>query len=210
MNTGNPKIAALPTIRRFPLYLRVLKELRDQGEERVSGTILALRLQCEPIQVRKDLAIAGTEGRPRIGFGVADTIAAIENFLGWNNMQDAFLIGAGSLGSAILGYRGFDQHNLKIVAAFDNDPEKAGRKIHGKEVFTLDKLPDLASRLHVHIGIITVPALNAQEVAEFLTDNGIRGIWNFSPAKLTVPPHVIVQYEDLSSGLAVLCRRLNA
>jgi len=210
MNITTPKVAALPTIRRLPHYLRILKELRNNGEQLVSGTFLAQRMQCEPIQVRKDLAATGTIGRPRIGFDIVSAINSIELFLGWDNTHDAFLIGAGSLGSAILGYDGFAQHNLNIVAAFDTDSKKVGNRIHGKEVFALDKISDLASRLHVHIGILTVPALAAQTVTDYLINCNIKGIWNFSPIKLTVPSDVIVQYEDLSSGLAVLCRRINA
>lgn len=207
MNT-TPKIAALPTIRRLPLYLRLLKELMEKGDLLVSGTFLAQRMQCEPIQVRKDLAVTGLEGRPRLGFNIQKAIESIENFLGWNNSQDAFLVGVGSLGSALLGYSAFEQHNLKIVAAFDNNCQKIGTSIHEREIFSIDRLKDLASRLHVQIGILTVPAASAQLVADYMVSCNIKGIWNFSPIKLHVPPEVVVQYEDLSSGLAVLCRKL--
>jgi redox-sensing transcriptional repressor len=208
MNNLSPKIAALPTIRRLPLYLRTLKELKECGDQLVSGTFLADRMQCEPIQVRKDLAVTGSEGRPRLGFNIEKTIEAIETFLGWNNAQDAFLVGVGSLGSALLGYRAFEQHNLKIVAAFDSNPNKIGTSIHEREIFPIDRLKDLALRLHVHIGILTVPAESAQIVADYMVSCNIKGIWNFSPVKLNVSPEVVVQYEDLSSGLAVLSRRL--
>jgi redox-sensing transcriptional repressor len=208
MNKSTPKVAALPTIRRLPLYLRLLKELEACGDVLISGTFLAEKLQCEPIQVRKDLAVTGSEGRPRLGFNIHNTIEAIENFLGWNNSQDAFLVGVGSLGSALLGYGAFEQHNLKIVAAFDSNQKKIGTTIHRREIFSIDRLRDLALRLHVHIGIITVPASAAQSVADYMVICNITGIWNFSPVKLQVPPNIVVQYEDLSSGLAVLSRRL--
>ncbi|HEX2959870.1 MAG TPA: redox-sensing transcriptional repressor Rex [Chitinispirillaceae bacterium] len=202
------KISALPSIRRLPHYLRVLKELKKNGETMVSGTYLSEQLHCEPIQVRKDIALTGTEGRPRLGFDIQSTVDAIEEFLGWNNPRDAFLIGVGSLGAALLGYKAFEQHNLNIIAAFDNSLEKVGSIVHGKEVFDLKRLPDLVNRLHVQIGILTVPAYAAQAVATFLAECGISGIWNFTPVKLILPSEIIVQNEDLSSGLAVLCRHL--
>ncbi len=210
MNQSNPKIAALPTIRRLPVYLRILKELKSNGDVLVSGTYLSERMGCEAIQVRKDLAVTGTEGRPRLGFDIAKTIQAIEDFLGWNNIHDAFLIGIGSLGSALLGYKTFKQHNLNIVAAFDCDPQKIGTIIHEKKILDITKIKTLASRMHIHIGIMTVPESAAQATADYLINAGIKGIWNFTPVKLEVPKDVIVQNEDLSSGLAILCRRLQA
>jgi len=186
----------------------LLNELQKEGAGIVSGTLLAEKMHCEPIQVRKDLSITGIEGRPRIGFVIADTIQAIEDFLGWNNPRDAFLIGVGSLGSALLGYKAFEQNHLRIVAAFDNNKKKCGKTIHGKEVLHISKLEDLAQRMHVHIAILTVPQAAAQEIVSYLVKCNIDGIWNFTPGKLVVPPDIIVQNEDLSSGLAVLCKRL--
>jgi redox-sensing transcriptional repressor len=202
------KVTSLPTIRRLPLYLHLLKELLNEGASVVSGTLLAEKMHCEPIQVRKDLSLTGVEGRPRIGFVIVDTIQAIEDYLGWNNPRDAFLIGVGSLGSALLGYKAFEQNHLRIVAAFDNDKKKCGKTIHGKEVLHISKLEDLSQRMHVHIAILTVPQPVAQEMATYLVRCNIDGIWNFTPGKLVVPSNVIVQNEDLSSGLAVLCKRL--
>lgn len=202
------KITALPSIRRLPHYLRILKELYKNGDVLVSGTFLSEQLNCEPIQIRKDLSITGIEGRPRLGFDIQRTIRAIEEFLGWDNPHEAFLVGTGSLGSALLGYEAFAQHNLSILAAFDNDPKKVGTVIHGKDVFDIKRIPDLVNRMNVQIGILTVPADAAQVTAEFLVECGICGIWNFTPVKLMLPSPIIVQNEDLSSGLAVLCRHL--
>lgn len=204
------KITALPSIRRLPHYLRVLKELKKNGETMVSGTFLSEQLHCEPIQVRKDLAITGIEGRPRLGFEIQKAIESIELFLGWNNLHEAFMVGVGSLGSALLGYSAFEQHNLNILAGFDSDPGKIGKKVHGKDVFDIQRLPELAKRLNIQVGILTVSASAAQEVADLMVKSGIIAIWNFTPVKLTLPSEVIVQNEDLSSGLAVLCRHLQA
>ena len=124
----------------------------------VSCTDIGAELKLDPTQVRKDLEAAGIAGRPRIGYATAAVMEGIEGFLGWKKVNEAFLVGAGSMGSALLGYRKFEECGLKIVAAFDSDPAKIGQKIHGKHVLPLEKLADLARRMHVLIGIITVPA----------------------------------------------------
>lgn len=203
-----PKVSKLPTVRRLPAYLHLLRDIHGQGVREVSATLIAARLKLEPIQVRKDLAMTGVVGKPRIGFHVAESITAIEAYLGWNNTNEAVLVGAGSLGTALLGYGGFEKHQLKIVAAFDIDPARTGREVHETPVFPLEKLDNLARRLKIRIGIITVPADAAQAVADLFVAARLTAIWNFTPVTLNVPPGVIVQNEDLSTGLAVLSRRL--
>ena len=204
----NPKIVSEPTLKRLPLYHRFLKEWQAAGRETVSCTDIGLDLDLDPTQVRKDLESVGIVGRPRIGYGLAILIDELERFLGWNNVNDAFLVGAGSMGSALLGYRKFEQCGLKIVTAFDLDPSKTGTRIHGKYVLPLDKLPDLARRMHVLIGIITVPATEAQAVADLMVEGGIRAIWNFAPIRLRSPEHVIIHNEDLYCSLASLSQKL--
>ena len=200
--------APLPSVRRLPLYLTVLEEFERDGKEWISTTDFSEILFLKPIQVRKDLAHTGIIGKPKKGFKVDELISTIYHFLGWNNLTEAFLVGAGALGSALLGYSGFQRHGLDIVAAFDASPNVVGKKIHGKEVLPMEKLPDLARRMQVKLGIITVPSEGAQEAADSLVSAGIRGIWNFSPIKLHVPEDVVVQREDISSGLAVLSVKL--
>jgi redox-sensing transcriptional repressor len=204
-----PKMGRLPTIRRLPAYLHLLRRLQADGWASVSGTFLAEQLGLEAIQVRKDLTITGIAGRPRIGFDVPALIAAIEAFLGWDNTTEAVLVGVGHLGSALLGYSEFARHGLSIVAAFDTDPAKVGQTVQGKPVYAMAKLGDLVRRLHIRIGILAVPAEHADDAAAALVDAGVAAIWNFTPTTLTVPGHVIVQHEDLSSGLAVLSRKVH-
>lgn len=208
MNQIERKTAGVPTLKRLPLYLRLLRQMQAQGEEYASGAVVAKELGLDPIVVRKDLAITGAVGRPRLGFLMCEIITAIEDFLGWSNTSDAFLAGVGNLGTALLGYQGFEQHGMRIVAAFDASPELIGKKIHGKTILDIKKLPSLAKRMHVQIGIITATASVAQPIADSMIDGGIRGIWNFTPAKLVVPENVILQREDLASSLAVLSHRL--
>lgn len=208
MMTDMMKAAPLPSVRRLPAYLRFLQTLKARGRDVVSCTHIGEELGLVSTQVRKDLAITGIVGKPKVGYIVPELIQAIQDFLGWNNTTDAFLVGAGSLGNALLGYEGFKEYGLNIVAAFDVDPKKVGAQVHGREVFPLEKLHDLVARMHVLIGVLTVPASAAQDAANYLILSGIRAIWNYTPVQLEVPPSVIVEDVKLSASLAVLSSRL--
>jgi redox-sensing transcriptional repressor len=204
------RIVSEPALKRLPLYHRFLKEWQGAGHETVSCTDIGQSLDLDPTQVRKDLESVGAVGRPRVGYVLLNLLDGLEQFLGWNNVNDAFLVGAGSMGAALMGYRKFEQCGLKIVAAFDVDPSKIGQQVHGRHVLLLDKLPNLAQRMHILIGIITVPALEAQAVADLMVAGGIRAIWNFAPVRLQVPDHVIVHNEDLYCSVAALSQKLVA
>jgi len=208
MSPTERKTAGVPTIKRLPLYLRLMRKMKAEGEEYASGTVVARELGLDPIVVRKDLAITGAVGRPRLGFPMDEIIAAIEDFLGWSNTSDAILVGVGNLGCALLGYTGFEQHGMRIVAAFDSNPEIIGTKVHGKTVLDVKQLPEMAKEMHVQIGVLTVTASVAQQVADAMIEGGIRAIWNFTPTTLDVPANVILHREELASSLAVLSHRL--
>lgn len=197
-----------PTLRRLPLYHRYLKEAQGRGVKGVSCTEIGAELRLDPTQVRKDLEFTGVAGRPKVGYQVDELVSGIEAFLGWNNVHEAFLVGAGNLGAALLGYPRFEECGLNVVAAFDVAEEKVGQTIHGKDVLPLTKLPNLARRMHILIGIITVPDKAAQEVAELMVAGGIRAIWNFAPVQLRVPEEVIVHNENLYCSLASLSQKL--
>jgi len=200
--------AGLACVRRLPAYLQLLRVLEAEGHEYVSGTILAKTHSLEPVIVRKDLVVTGVKGVARRGFNVRDLIGAIEKFLGWDNQTKAILVGVGHLGAALLGYRGFDHFGLRIVGAFDADPEKIGKWIQGRKVQPLKQLKSFVKRGNIQLGVLTVPADAAQGAADFMVQAGIRGIWNFTPVKLAVPEEVVTQKEDLAEGLAVLSHRL--
>lgn len=202
------KVVRMPSVKRLPGYLCILKRFHIQGREFVSTTHLADEIGLGPIVVRKDLEIAGITGKPKVGYPVSELIEGIENFLGWNNATDAFLAGVGCLGSALMGYQGIRNNGLNIVAGFDSDPAKTGTTVHGRQILPLKKLPDLVKRMHVKIGILTVPAEAAQSVAEMMISAGIKGIWNFTNVDLKTDSDVVVQKEDLSSGLAALSVKL--
>ncbi len=193
-----------PSIRRLPSYLRLLRRLLVDGAQKISCTRIARELDLDSTQVRKDLALTGITGRPRIGYELAPLIGAIENFLGWNTASDAFLIGAGSLGRALMGYENFRSCGLNIIAAFDVSGDKIGQDIFGRKVHRLDSLPALAKETGVRLGVLTVPGSAAQIAANVMVAGGIRGIWNFAPVKLELPSGVLVENVELVSSLAVL------
>lgn len=195
-------------VKRFPLYLRVLREMAEQGETFASGPVVAKALALDPIVVRKDLSQTGVRGTPRRGFPLFEIISAIEHFLGWNTATKAVLAGAGKLGSALLGYAGFHNQGITIVAAFDINPKKRGT-IASVPVFPASQITETVRRLKVTLGILTVPADQAQAVADALVAGGVRGIWNFTPVQLSVPANVKIKREDLAASLAVLSRRLH-
>lgn len=208
MTEKNPKLLKVPTIRRLPSYLRVLREMHQEGVEFVSTTAIGELLSLDAITVRKDLSITNITGRPKIGYPVKDLIHAVETFLGWHNRSDAFIAGIGNLGQALIGYQGFNHYGLEIIAGFDINPQMIGKKIGGTAIFDIADLPYMIKRLRVEMLILCVPSEFAQEVAETAVEAGIKGIWNFTPKKLDLPANIIVQKEDMAAGLAVLSAKL--
>jgi redox-sensing transcriptional repressor len=202
------QVAGVACVKRLPAYLQMLRVLQGEGHEYVSGTLLATTHSLEPVIVRKDLAVTGVAGIPRRGFRIAELIAAIEQLLGWDNQTKAVLVGVGNLGTALLGYHGFEALGLRIAGAFDRDPAKVGQWIQGRKVQPISHLAAFVRRGGIRLGILTVPAAVAQETADHMIRAGIRGIWNFSRARLEVPAGVVTQKEDLAEGLAVLFHKL--
>lgn len=198
----------VPSIQRLPSYLRLLKKAKVAGEDVISCTRIAEEFGQLSVQVRKDLAMTGVSGRPKVGYQVSHLIDAIEQFLGWDKKMTACLVGAGSLGSAILKYDGFLEHGLQIIAAFDADPVKVGQDLHHCPILAMSMLFDFTQGKAIDIGIITVPATSAQTVADALVQVGVKGIWNYSPRKLDLPPEIICEDVKLSSSFAVLTNRL--
>ncbi len=194
------------TLQRLPIYLNCLKTA-DDASEYVSATTLANRLGFGEVQVRKDLASICDAGKPKVGYLKKELVAVLENYLG-ADMNDAVLVGVGHLGKALMAYKGFEEYGFKIVAGFDVDPALIGRKVAGKEIFSADRMETLIRRLHIRIGIITLPKEYAQETADKLIQAGVRAIWNFSPTYIMVPDNVAVKNENMASSLAVLVRQL--
>lgn len=198
------------TLQRLPTYLRLLKEMRQQGIMTVSSTTIADRLRLNPVQVRKDFAgVSSSAGKPKTGFETEELINDISDFLGYNDASQAIIVGAGKLGKALIGYSNFKSYGLEIIAAFDNNADKIPNDTHSIPIYAIEELPDFVKKTGVHIGIITVPKDEARKVCELLVTSGIRAIWNFAPVHLTVPDTVAIKNEDMAASLAVLSKRLS-
>ena len=208
--TNGRKIVPVPVLKRMPTYLSFVKTLQKQGERHVSSTRIAKYMGIDATQVTKDLSHTGISGKTRVGYEVDQFVAVLEDFLGFNRVNNAFLAGAGSLGCALLQDKGLRNFGLNIEKAFDVDPAKVGQKINDVEVLHIDRLAGMPAECNVAIGIITVPADCAQEVADLMVAQGIKGIWNFTPARLKVPPYVTVQNTTIYTNLAILFNKLHA
>ncbi|MBR1908195.1 redox-sensing transcriptional repressor Rex [bacterium] len=183
-------------INRLTLYHYILEDC-GETEENISSTKIAELLDIDNSQVRKDIKYLNNTGKCRVGYNIQKLKSAIEHELGFKKQRDAFIIGAGNLGSALVKYDSFKNYGLQILAMFDNDPLKVGISINNKEVFHISKLPNLAKRLKVNIAILTVPREYAKDTANFLVNSGIEYIWNFTPCILDVPKNVKVWNENL-------------
>lgn len=202
------QVIPIPTVKRFPSYLRILKQNQRAGMGHISATVLAEELGLKPIQVRKDISCTGIEGKPKVGFEIDELIDSITHVLGWDNTADALIVGTGNLGTAIAEYEGFDAYGLRIAAAFDKDPAKVGTKIGALTVLPMAQINQYIKTHRVSIAVITVPAHAAQAVADLLVKCGIRGIWNFAPKDLKLPDDVVMQRTDLATSFAVLSVKL--
>jgi redox-sensing transcriptional repressor len=197
-----------PTLRRLAGYYRYFRDLQTRGARSISCSTIGLDLALDPTLVRKDLESMAIVGRRRVGFSVADLIAGIERRLGYNGAQRTVLAGAGTLGAALLKHWQLRQYGIEIIAAFDVAPSRVGKRLSGVPVRHIDDLAEVAREFQPQFGIITVPVDAAQDVAARLVANGVGAIWNFAPVNLRLPPHVIVQNEDLYRSLATLSYRL--
>ena len=183
-------------VNRLTLYHYILDDLRED-EKNISSTKLAQFLNIDDSQVRKDLKYLGNSGKCHVGYNVKELKKAIEEKLGFQKTRDAFIVGAGNLGSALAKYDSFRDYGLNILAMFDNDAKKVGTIINGKEVFDITKVGNLSQRLGVDIAILTVPREYAKGVANYLAGSGIKYIWNFTPCILDVPKDIKVWNENL-------------
>jgi len=198
-----------PTLRRLAIYLQYFKKFENENTVSISCSQIANDLNLNPIQVRKDIESTKVIGKPKVGYELKELILNIENFLCCHIKNEAILVGAGHLGYALLGYHGFRDFGLEIVAAFDVSPDKVGKFINTKSVFHINKLEEIIKRMNIEIGILTVPSQYAQEIADRMVNAGIKAIWNFAPAKINVKDNIIVQHENLASSLAVLSKKID-
>ena len=186
------------TLQRLPTYLNYLKSLDDDGN--ISSTEIARALGLNDVQVRKDLSSVSSGGR---------LILDLKEFLGYNAVNDAVMVGCGNLGRALMSYRGFREYGLRIVAGFDVSDDIVGEEVSGKPVLPLSGLPQYCRENGIRIGVITTPAQAAQKACDLLMEGGIKAVWNFAPAHITVGEGVLVQNENMACSLALLSKHLN-
>ena len=189
------------TISRLVTYLRILSMLDGQGVRKTSSDHLAEEAQVSAFQVRKDLAYFGRFGTRGAGYSVPTLRRELRRILGLTRPWNVAIIGMGRLGEAIADYPNFDQYDFVLKAFVDTDPAKIGRTVANIEVLSPDHLPKVVREKGIDIGFITVPHGAAQDAADALVAAGIKGILNFAPTVINVPPEVHVESVDFMAGL---------
>ena len=198
-----------PTLRRLPWYLSNIKLLKQKGYRYVSSTQISKEINIDASQIAKDLSYVNISGRTRVGYEIDTLIAVLEDFLGFTNLHKAFLFGVGSLGGALLHDSGLRHFGLEIVVAFEVNPLLVGTTLNGIPIFHSDDFLKKMQEYEVNIGVLTVPIEIAQQITDYMIEGGIKAVWNFTPFRIRVPEHIVVQNTSLYAHLAVMFNRLN-
>src|SRR2546421_4117648 len=188
MEHPRPELIPDPAVRRLSLYLRQLEAFKRKDRRTISSKQLGESLGLTDAQVRKDFAYFGQFGHPGIGYRVDDLIGQVKRILGTDKTWNVLLVGAGNLGRALMAYKGFDQKGFRLVAVFDADPGKIGKKQASFSIQPLGELASTVQKQSIKLAMIAVPADNAQDVADQLVAAGVRGLLNFAPVSINVPP----------------------
>ena len=183
-----------PTLRRLPWYLAFVKLMKGKGETFISSTQIAKEINVDPSQVAKDLSFVNISGKTRVGYDINALVDVLEDFLGFTLLHDT----------------GLSQYGLEIVAGFDVREDLDGSMINGIPVFHMDDFPAKQKEYGATIGVITVPVEKAQEVTDRIIEGGIKALWNFTPFRIRVPEHIVVQNTSMYAHLAVMFNRLNS
>jgi redox-sensing transcriptional repressor len=196
-------------LERLMRYYRWLSEASFKKPlKTVTSAQIAEALDVDATQVRKDFGSIGLLGMGRVGFDVCEVCRGIRHVLGFDRTNDAVLIGAGHLGSALVNYKGFSVYGLKIVAVFDSDSEKIGEEIGGLRIRSTRSLKPFIRKHNIRLAILTTPGDVAQELTKRLVSVGIIAIWNFTPVRVTVPYGVLVRNAHISLGLSQIAYHL--
>ena len=194
-----------PTLERFPKYYHVTTSfLNKSDDEYISSVYLADCLNMDDSQVRRDMMYLDIGGKPRVGYNAEELKNTLAHYLGYFNVNDALLVGAGHLGTAIAAYGGFADYGLKIVGVFDENAKVVGSKIGGLSVLGMEQLSKFITKRNIRIAIVTTPASAAQAVVDELVGAGIKAIWNFAPVRLEVEADVFVQDENLAESFSFI------
>jgi redox-sensing transcriptional repressor len=198
-----------PAVRRLSLYLRQLERLKRKDRRTVSSKQLGESLGLTDAQVRKDLAYFGQFGHPGIGYRVDDLIQQLRRILGTDKTWNVLLVGAGNLGRALTAYKGFQSKGFQLVAVFDNDPAKHGRRVGPFTVQPMGEVAATVQKQNIKLAIMSVPADHAQDLADTLIAAGVRGLLNFAPVSITVPPDIALNTVDVAVQLEQLSFQVN-
>lgn len=210
--TTNDKVP-VPTLERLATYLRLLIDLEQSGVETISSAEIERQTGINAAQFRKDLShfyrYFGEFGKPGVGYNVHELQDRIARILKIDREQRVILVGAGNLGSALVGYPGLKENRFNLVAVFDNNYGKIGRPLWDMEIMDVVRVKEVNQGLRARIAILAVPTASAQQVTDLLVDAGIHAILNFAPMLLRVPRHVFVRNVSFLQELAVLSYHLS-
>ncbi len=205
------KVFKIPeaTVVRLSIYFRQLHYLKDAGIETVSSEEIANSVGVSSAQVRKDLAYFGEFGTRGVGYRVEELLGYLTKILGLDQKWNIVIVGAGKLGSALALYQGFREWGFTVSAVLDSDEAKIGQSLDDIKIEPVELLERRVNEHGINIGIVTVPAVNAQEVTDRLVQAGVSAILNFAPRVLRVPNDIILRNVDLSANLKVLSFNLS-
>ncbi|API91630.1 redox-sensing transcriptional repressor Rex [Virgibacillus sp. 6R] len=190
------------TAKRLPLYYRFINNLNHQGKKRVSSKELSDAVKVDSATIRRDFSYFGALGKKGYGYNVEYLLEFFRKTLDQDETTDVALIGVGNLGTAFLHYNFMKNNNIAIKMAFDSDPKKVGTTISDVPVYHIEELDDKLG--DIQVAILTIPASEAQSMADHLIEQGVEGILNFTPARITVPPNIRVHHIDLAVELQAL------
>lgn len=192
------------TARRLPLYYRYLRILHDAGKNKVSSTELSEAVQVDSATIRRDFSYFGELGKRGYGYDVENLMHFFAKTLNDDELTNVALIGVGNLGSALLKFKFHQSNSIRVSCAFDINEDIIGRIVDGIPVYPIDDMMEQIRIQQIEVAILTLPARKAQEVVNQLADAGIKGILNFTAARLVAPSDVLIQNVDLTNELQTL------
>lgn len=210
MINDNNIILPEPTLRRLPWYLAYIDILKTNGVETVSSTQISKAISVDSSQIAKDLSFLNIKGKTRIGYEVNTLSNVLSHFLGFKEIHNAFIVGVGSLGAALIHDTGLSNYGLNIIAGFDINPDIIGKKICDVPIFNIDEMQHYQQKLNASIGILAVPANQAQDAADTMAASGLKAIWNFTPYRIKVAEGIVMSNTSIYAHLALIYNRLRA
>ena len=192
------------TARRLPLYYRYLRMLHDTGKNKVSSTELSEAVQVDSATIRRDFSYFGELGKRGYGYDVENLMNFFAKTLNEDELTNVALIGVGNLGSALLKYKFHQSNSIRVSCAFDVNEDIVGRIVDGIPVYPMEDMMEQIRVQQIEVAILTIPARKAQEVVNKLAEAGVKGILNFTAARLVAPPEVLIQKVDLTNELQTL------